>query len=204
MKIKVCGMRDRENILALESLKPDMMGLIFYPKSPRFVQNSIPDISVPKVGVFVHASFEEIKAKVEEYALAYVQLHSEETPELAERVKSLGVGVIKAFGVDGDLDFSKLEEFEGSVDYFLFDTKGDQYGGHGKAFDWSILNKYQGKTPYLIAGGIDLENIDQLLSLKLSGWKGIDVNSRFELSPAIKDIQALEKLFNKVRNLAQA
>lgn len=197
-------MRDRENILALESLKPDMMGLIFYPKSPRFVQHSIPDILVPKVGVFVHSSFEEIKAKVKEYKLDYVQLHSEETPELAERVKALGVGVIKAFGLDASFDFSTLEEFEGTVDYFLFDTKGDQYGGHGRSFDWSILKKYQGKTPYLIAGGIDLENIDQLLSLKLEGWEGIDVNSRFEVFPAMKDMQALERLFNKVRNIAQA
>lgn len=206
-EIKVCGMRESQNILALAELQPDFMGFIFYGKSARFTGEilekktlkSLPK-SIKKTGVFVNESFEKIVDTWKEFDLDLIQLHGNETVEFCEKLKNEGLKIIKVFSVDHSFDFSETINFEGLVDYFLFDTKAEGgFGGHGKAFDWNILEKYQGETLFLLAGGISLENLGDLDKIKNKNFVGIDVNSKFELSPAKKDIEALKELFEKIK-----
>jgi phosphoribosylanthranilate isomerase len=207
LKIKVCGMRDSQNILALAELQPDYIGFIFYPKSARFtsgvlkkkILNALPK-SIKKTGVFVNESFEKVIETGKEYDLDFIQLHGNETVEFCEKLKTESIKVIKAFSVDHSFNFSETINFEGFVDYFLFDTKAEGgYGGHGMTFDWNILERYRGKTPFLLAGGISLDNLGDLDKIKNKNFVGIDVNSKFELSPGIKDIEALRELFEKIK-----
>jgi phosphoribosylanthranilate isomerase len=207
LEIKVCGMRDSQNILALAELQPDYIGFIFYPKSARFtsgvlkkkILNALPK-SIKKTGVFVNESFEKVIETGKEYDLDFIQLHGNETVEFCEKLKTESLKVIKAFSVDHSFNFSETINFEGFVDYFLFDTKAEGgYGGHGMTFDWNILERYRGKTPFLLAGGISLDNLGDLDKIKNKNFVGIDVNSKFELSPGIKDIEALRELFEKIK-----
>lgn len=200
MLLKVCGMRERKNIEELEALAPDMMGLIFYPPSSRFAG----EIADPKqiralktlrtVGVFVNAAASEIIKTVEKYGLNLVQLHGQESPEYCEFIQSLGVGVIKVFSVGNGFDFSRLAPYEPYVDYFLFDTKGKLPGGNGITFNWEILAEYPSAKPFLLSGGIGLEDQDRLRQLNYPKLVGIDVNSRFEIAPAHKDISQIQAL----------
>lgn len=207
LEIKVCGMRDSQNILALAELQPDYIGFIFYPKSARFtsgvlkkkILNALPK-SIKKTGVFVNESLEKVIETGKEYDLDFIQLHGNETVEFCEKLKNESIKVIKAFSVDHSFNFSETINFEGFVDYFLFDTKAEGgYGGHGMTFDWNILERYRGKTPFLLAGGISLDNLGDLDKIKNKNFVGIDVNSKFELSPGIKDIEALRELFEKIK-----
>lgn len=205
MKLKVCGMRDVENIKALIELKPDFMGFIFYDKSPRFVgndldvelMNSIPR-EIKKVGVFVNATVDFILQNVRKYGLNYVQLHGNEMPDFCKNLRLKGVNIIKAFRVDNDFIFSQVNNYKPHVDFFLFDAKGDGYGGNGISFDWSILKKYDNQKPYFLAGGVSLENIDVLETIIPQPY-ALDVNSKFEIEPAVKDIEKLEELLDKIR-----
>ena len=201
MRLKICGMRQAENIRQALILQPDYMGFIFYEKSSRFVSdeldedllNSFP-FTTRKVGVFVNATAAYILEKVKKYNLDYVQLHGEELPDFCRNLKLKGVNVIKAFSIDSDFNFGKLQNYKPYCDFFLFDTKGEKRGGNGTTFDWSILDKYDNEKPIFLAGGIDLENIHN--ALEISGLKihSLDVNSKFEISPALKDIEKLEEL----------
>jgi phosphoribosylanthranilate isomerase len=205
MKLKVCGMRDVENIKALIELKPDFIGFIFYDKSPRFIGNdadvelinSIPR-EIRKVGVFVNATVDYILQNVRKYGLNYVQLHGNEMPDFCRNLRLKGVNIIKAFRVDNDFVFGQVNNYKPHFDFFLFDAKGDGYGGNGIAFDWSILKKYDNQKPYFLAGGISLENLDVLETIIPKPY-AMDVNSKFEIEPALKDIEKLEELLDKIR-----
>lgn len=205
MKIKVCGMRDSANIESLAALKPDFMGFIFYEKSPRFVGNNL-DVEllnllpreIKKVGVFVNCSLDIVLQNVRKYGLNYVQLHGNEMPDYCKSLRLKGVNIIKAFRVDNSFVFSMLNNYKPHVDFFLFDTKGEQMGGNGIPFDWEILKKYDGEKPYFLAGGIDLENIEKVESVIPKPYS-IDVNSKFEIEPAVKDIEKLEDLISRLR-----
>jgi len=203
LKIKVCGMRDAGNIRDVAELAPDLMGFIFYDRSPRyvgedFVMPALPD-TIGKTGVFVKEPLENVLRLARQYGLSYVQLHSDETPEYCAEVRKNGLKVLKAFAVDAAFDFEPLKAFEGQADYYLFDTKGDGYGGHGIAFDWHILDKYTLDTPFFIAGGISNRTIGKLLQYEHPRFSGIDVNSRYEISPGVKDREALEEMFVKLK-----
>jgi phosphoribosylanthranilate isomerase len=201
MRLKICGMREAENIRQALTLQPDYLGFIFYEKSSRFVGDNLDEdllnsfpFTTRKVGVFVNATAAYILEKVKKYNLDYVQLHGEELPDFCRNLKQKGVNVIKAFSIDADFNFGKLQNYKPYCDFFLFDTKGKERGGNGTTFDWSILNKYDNEKPFFLAGGIDLENIHN--ALEISGLKihSLDVNSKFEISPAMKDIEKLEEL----------
>ena len=199
MEIKVCGMRKAGNIRDVAELGPDYMGFIFYKRSPRyvgedFVMPGLPE-RIRKTGVCVKEPLENVLRLARQYSLDYVQLHSNETPEYCEEIKNAGLKILKAFSVDAVFDFEQLKAYEGKADYFLFDTKGDGYGGHGKTFDWEILSKYTLDTPFFIAGGISNDNIGELLKYNHPMFKGVDVNSRYEVSPGVKDVEALRKMF---------
>ncbi|WP_101357677.1 phosphoribosylanthranilate isomerase [Raineya orbicola] len=198
---KICGMRDATNISAVASLSPHFMGFIFYENSKRFVgQNwQMPYLSrqIQKVGVFVNETSENIASIAQKYALDYLQLHGEESPEFCERLKQkLHLPIVKAFGVGQGFEFSNLEPYLPCVDAFLLDTQGKERGGNGIAFDWQILQSYPYSKPLWISGGISLENslvLFEFLQQKPQiPVQVIDLNSRFEIEPALKDVEKLK------------
>jgi len=196
-------MRERENVQSIAGLLPDYMGFIFYAKSPRFVADLNPEIlnklpaSIKKVGVFVNSTPHEIFEKIRIYGLDTVQLHGNETPEDCQRLKS-EVKVIKAIPVSDSVDFKMCEKYLGAIDYFLFDTKGQYHGGNGVPFDWDVLKSYKHNVPFILSGGLGLEEIVALPTHKF--MVGIDLNSKFEIKPGLKDLEALERGFNEIRN----
>lgn len=202
MKIKVCGMRLASNIKDLGALDIDFMGFIFYNKSSRNVEE-LPVIHIPeriqRVGVFVNASIEKIEQKAAKFHLDYIQLHGDESPEFCEELQQKGYTLFKAFAVDDNFDFKILEAYENGCAYFLLDAKGSSYGGNGIQFDWKILDQYTSQKPFFLSGGIDLKSIQSVLNLELPQLYGIDVNSKFELSPALKDISKIKKLVKKIK-----
>lgn len=206
MNIKVCGLRDAENLKEVTALNPDFVGFIFYDQSPRFVGEEL-DVdmvralprSIRKVGVFVNASPESIIRNVKKYDLQYVQLHGTETPDFCKSLKMRGVNVIKAFRVDELFNFSMLNNYKNQCDFFLFDAKGDQLGGNGFAFDWSLLNKYDNDKPFFISGGIGLDNIADIEQIRHLKLYGVDVNSLVEVSPGVKDVAKVRELIARLK-----
>lgn len=213
MKIKVCGMRDPQNILSLAELKPDYMGLIFYPKSKRFVADPDKEIlaslpgSISLTGVFVDEQEEVIIEKVINYGLSAVQLHGSESYEYCMSLRTKlnevrpdkHIELIKAFGIYPGFDFSTLEPYNDVVDYFLFDTKTSEHGGSGIAFDWTILDQYDGEKQFFLSGGLSPENIDGLFNLVSKKIYALDLNSRFETEPGVKNIESLRSAFQFIR-----
>lgn len=210
MIIKVCGMRDAENIRAVDGLPVDLMGFIFWPKSSRYISErpSYLPTHCKRVGVFVDATIDDIRQLVADFALDYIQLHGHETPEYIRQLRSLcgdSVAIIKAISVSSRDDIATYKDYEGLVDYFLFDTKCTCMGGSGQQFDWSVLADYDGNTPFLLSGGIGPDDAARVKALPaVSGFPikkciGIDLNSRFEQAPALKDINKLKEFIKKVR-----
>ena len=193
MKLKVCGMKYQDNILDVATLKPDYMGFIFYKNSERYITTSIPDLSktIKKAGVFVNESIENIKNTIEKHRLDTVQLHGQEPPEFCKQLKNEALEIIKVFSIKNEFDFNQLNPYEPYVDYFLFDTKGPNPGGNGFCFDWSVLENYTADKPYFLSGGIGLEQVESLNTFKKSTAAkqcyAIDINSKFELKPGLKD-----------------
>lgn len=207
MLIKICGLKYADNIDELAQHSINMMGFIFYPKSPRFVDEYLDVItlktipkSIDKVGVFVNQSLEEIQQKKELFQLDYIQLHGDESPQFCQYIQSLNMRVIKAFQLDENFNFSGLKKYQNHCEYFLFDTKISTYGGSGKAFDWTILNQYLLTTPFFLSGGIGLENSGEALSFFHSQLVGFDINSKIELKPGLKSIDKAISLIKKIRD----
>src|SRR6476661_4955076 len=199
MKIKVCGMRAPHNIAEILSLKPDWMGFIFYPKSKRFVQEipEMPASEVKKIGVFVDHPQTELFAIASNNELDGLQLHGDETPEYVQQIRDGFKGIlIKAISVDEHTDFGILQKYEPYVDYFLFDTKGAEKGGNGVRFDWNTLMNYTLQKPIILSGGIGLEDAAELkefIHTSALPIEVIDVNSRFEDAPGLKNFNKLNE-----------
>lgn len=196
MITKVCGMREPENIRQVEQLRPDWMGFIFYKNSSRFVP-IVPDYmprSVKRVGVFVDTNKDGILLRTAAFQLDVIQLHGQESPSFVHDVRTLlpGKTIVKAFSIREKADMLKTQAYEGSCHYYLFDTKCDTVGGSGTSFDWSLLDHYHGQTPFLLSGGIGPDSIPALKQLKHPLWAGIDLNSKFETAPALKDVEKLK------------
>jgi len=199
MKIKICGMKYPENISALGELLPDYMGFIFWEKSSRFFDGILPELpkSIKKVGVFVNASSEEIQNKIEQYQLDLIQLHGQESVAFCKSLEDLPVEIIKVFSVDDTFDFTVLEDYELVCDYFLLDTKGKLPGGNGISFNWNLLEKYKSTKPLFLSGGIGLEEIQKITEANLPIY-AIDVNSKFEIEPGLKDLKQSGYAINHV------
>ena len=302
MKVKICGMRDPENIRAAANLPIDLMGFIFYEKSSRYVSSTgilpVP-ANVQRVGVFVNADIDFVLEKIKIHQLNYLQLHGDETPEYcrdiqaeikASRTLPIAIGIkgeppalfpdseeiklIKAFRVNDDFDFSQTKKYERYCAYFLFDTKkntnavlpptppesstgqaskggdemgafsskrgdeigdsppeekdmdvssfsrsekytplegasrpssppleggrGEEYGGTGKKFNWQLLQQYTGNTPFLLSGGIGAEDVQAVQNFSHPKFAGIDVNSKFEVKPALKDVGKIEDFLDEL------
>jgi len=198
LKIKVCGMCTSKNILEVAEQCPDFMGFIFYEKSKRFVGHDfvIPDTfpaSVRRVGVFVNESVEFILETVSKHKLDLVQLHGNEPALVCKKLKP-EVGVIKAFQVDEKFDFTTTRMFVPFVDFFLFDTKTETYGGSGKSFDWNLLQQYNEVVPFFISGGISTQNTMKINAIRSNQLFAVDVNSGAELSPGLKDIRLIQTI----------
>lgn len=200
VKLKICGMKYPENSQDISTLEPDYLGFIFWEKSTRnFDLKELPklDSNIKKVGVFVNATLEEIQTKIDMFQLDAIQLHGNESVAFCKEVQQLKVEVIKAFSMDATFDFGQLKGYENVVDYFLFDTKGKLPGGNGTAFDWQVLENYTLKKPFFLSGGIGLtetNKVKDFLQSNLSNYcYAIDVNSRFEIEPGLKNKIDLEK-----------
>ena len=228
-------MRDAQNIREVSQLGVDMIGMIFYPKSPRYVEMQsshagiIPDYakedigasdssgsssesvstsskSPARVGVFVDDMVQNIVTRVVNYHLDYVQLHGNEPREMCENLRLTldpdirpGIKIIKAISVSDALDIQKYKEYVGAVDLFLFDTKCKTVGGSGQQFDWQVLEQYDGEVPFLLSGGIGPEDASRLQAFHHPKYIGIDLNSRFEIEPGVKDVEKLKGFLNAMQ-----
>lgn len=215
-------MREPENIRQVTALDIDLMGLIFYPKSSRYVSQIsaeagiVPDMadsSIVKqkrckyVGVFVDDMPQNIVTRVYNFQLDYVQLHGNESPTMIENLKRTlvpdivpDIKIIKALSIREADDVKRWRDYEGLVDMFLFDTQCTTYGGSGEQFDWNILSLYDGNTPFLLSGGIGPDDAERVKAFHHPKCVGIDLNSRFEISPALKDVEKLREFINAVKS----
>ena len=200
-------MRDPENIQSLiQEVNPDWMGLIFYSKSSRYVSGdtagSIQKIDVPKVGVFVNEPIEFVLNKIDEFNLSAVQLHGEESPEYVRELKlKTGKKLWKVISVGETIDWETLRDYVELIEFFLFDTATTQYGGSGKRFNWQVLEKYPFEKRFILSGGLDEESASEILALagKMPQLAGVDLNSKFEDAPGLKNIDKLKSFSNKIR-----
>ena len=198
LSLKVCGMK--HNTLEVAQLKPDYLGFIFFEKSKRNYDKAHIEIlpeGIQKVGVFVDASIEFVIDKIKQFQFDVIQLHGSETPEYCKRLQTDSkVELWKVFSIKDHFDFSVLEAYEAVIDKFLFDTKGKEKGGNGHTFDWSVLQDYPSQKPFMLSGGIGLDEISAVNELKKTALPlaGIDVNSKFEDEPGLKNIDLLKSL----------
>ncbi len=205
MLIKVCGMRDSANIEQVRHLNPDMIGLIFYARSPRFVGTEpLPHLTASfapalKVGVFVNETVAAVADIAARFRLNAVQLHGNESPTECAALRQAGLKVIKAFGISSAADFAQCASYSDCCDMFLFDTRTAGYGGAGVKFDWNILAEYKQDTPFILSGGIGPDDAESIGHLKHPSLVGIDLNSRFETAPALKDVAKLERFISQIR-----
>ncbi|MGE9312710.1 phosphoribosylanthranilate isomerase [Niabella sp. CJ426] len=205
-RIKVCGMTSMQQVEELAALGIDYAGFIFYEKSPRFVGNKIAaaDLKaltgIQKVGVFVNETIEKILHAVACYGLDAVQLHGDEAPELCMAL-SAETTVIKAFRVKGDENLTELLiPYEDCADYFLFDTKAQEYGGTGKKFDWSVLERSSINKPYFLSGGIGVDDAVQVKEfISANHVFSLDVNSKFEIMPGVKDMEQVRRFIQGIQ-----
>ena len=206
LKIKVCGMRDAQNIADLLELPIDYIGFIFYEKSPRYVE-LMPQLihfekfkKINKVGVFVNADIDFVLDKIDKFGLNTVQLHGKETPQylMDLRTKTNEIHIWKAFSIDEQFNFDNTKPYEQLADAFLFDTKTPQHGGSGQKFNWDLLQNYKGGTPFFLSGGISAADTEGVKSVTHPKFSGLDLNSKFEICPAFKDIELLKKFIDSV------
>ncbi|CAN5250692.1 phosphoribosylanthranilate isomerase [soil metagenome] len=210
MIIKVCGIKESEDLISISNMGIDYAGFIFVPTSPRdasatldsglteLLSRSVPDLK--KIGVFLDADNEEVFEKIETFHLNAIQLHGIESPETCD-LFSDKVEVIKAFSVNEDFDFETTLPYEGKCNYFIFDTAGPSAGGNGFSFDWELLKNYNGNTPFLLSGGIGPTSAIALMEFSHPQFAGIDINSKFELFPGKKNIPSLSSFVNAFKNI---
>ncbi|MEQ7801203.1 phosphoribosylanthranilate isomerase [Pedobacter sp. ASV1-7] len=208
VKLKICGMKLPENIQGVATLKPDYLGFIFFRDSKRFVDgltplfvNNLP-AGIRKTGVFVNEELNRVAQLAVLYGLNAVQLHGQEPVKYCIALKGLladaGIELIKAFGVDERFDFNTVNPYSNVADYFLFDTQTPNHGGSGMTFSWALLENYKLNKSYFLSGGISLESVEQLKQINDPRLYAIDVNSRFELAPGVKDIDKLKDFKSKL------
>ena len=209
MKLKVCGLTKLDQIQELISLKVDFLGFIFYEKSPRYVLNhlNLKEISkIPhagKVGVFVNETIENVIDFSVKANLNFIQLHGDEDDHYIANLKNNLPNQIKMIKVIriGNQTSEELQkninQQPSTINYLLFDTDSKAFGGTGKTFDWKILNEVEISIPYFLSGGISLENVHQIPTINTQPFS-LDINSKFELEPGIKDLEKIKQLYEKL------
>lgn len=214
MIIKVCGLRDPQNILELARTSINWMGFIFYEGSCRYAGRQGLEAwlftqrealsGLRRVGVFVNAPHLEVLHKGQDLEADLIQLHGEESPAYIRTLQKSWLEAgnppvqwIKAFGLHPDFDFARLAAYQDMVDYFIFDTgSSHQRGGTGRPFDWQLLERYTGRKPFLLSGGIDVQSAAPIAGLRHPMLMGVDINSRFETQPGHKDATSV-RLFSQ-------
>jgi phosphoribosylanthranilate isomerase len=206
IRIKVCGMRDVINITEISLLKPDYIGFIFYRQSQRYageLNHAILESLFPctlSVGVFVNETIDHVVETSEYYKLDALQLHGNETPEYCRELKTkYQCEIIKAFGIKSEDDFALTSGYEQVCDYFLFDSKTCLYGGSGTKFDHSLLKNYTSEKPFFLSGGITLQDAPDIKNNLHRSCIGIDINSGFEISSGLKNVEKVRKFINFFR-----
>ena len=207
INIKVCGMRDESNIRDLVKVHPDYIGFIFYSGSERFVGDSfnsgildyIPE-SIKKVGVFVKAGKDYILGKTDIFGLNLIQLHGGESSEFCRELSHRGIPIIKVFSINEEFNFNSINPFKPFCKYFMFDTECKTYGGSSRKFDWDSLSQYDNEIPVFLSGGIGPEDADSIKGLKNLNIHAVDINSRFEKAPALKDISLIREFIKKIKS----
>lgn len=213
MRAKVCGLNSINQMMQLDEMGVNFAGFIFYPKSPRYVLKSIDKAAlkkakgqtINKVGVFVNEDPSVLLSMVDDCGLYLAQLHGDETPRYCEKIADY-ISVIKAFRLRDDDDILwKIKDYQEMVDMFLFDTAGAEYGGTGKRFNWEILLSLNINKPFFLSGGIGPDDIEALQSFSQSSVAkdlfAIDVNSRFEIAPGIKDMAIVQPFIQALNNI---
>ena len=204
-KIKICGLFDSNNIRDLAQEDINLMGFIFYPQSKRYIRENIEKTvdnlpsSIQKVGVFVNATKEEVTQRIRQYALDYIQLHGDESPDYCAYFHNKDVKVIKAFALRTTSDLQQIASYSASCDLFVFDSPTPTYGGSGVSFDWKLIEHYNQATPYLLSGGLGLHNIKAALTLEDPRLIGFDFNSKLENEYHLKDRTQVQELIKKIR-----
>lgn len=207
-KVKVCGMRNSDNISKVLYACPDILGFIFYQGSRRYVGENpdkglaalIPE-NILKAGVFVNERKTKIIELAKLFGLDMLQLHGRESVALCEELMNTGYSIIKAFGINDDFDFKRLIPYARACDYYLFDTGSEQHGGTGRKFNWSLLGKYELDKPFFLSGGIGPEDIEKVRNLNHPAFYGVDINSGFEVKPGIKDPEKVKTFICQVKNI---
>jgi phosphoribosylanthranilate isomerase len=207
VKVKICGLTSKLD--QISELDIDYVGFIFYSKSPRYVVGKLSPEElaalpsrIQKVGVFVNEDQQLIRQLVLDYQLDFVQLHGIESPEVCQDLQQQDIRVIKAFGVGEQFDFEVLKPYLGKVSFFLFDTATVSHGGSGKAFDWSLLKQYPFEVPIFVGGGVGVDNLESLLSQEIPHLYAVDMNSKLEISPGLKDIAKAQAAIRVLKGLA--
>ena len=204
MRVKVCGMNFPDNVAAVDALGVDLLGFVFYPNSPRCVTTppeKLPPTRAKRVGVFVDQDEDEILSAVGRYGLDGVQLHGAESPDFCRRLRGSlppGTLLVKAVGVASSEDLTTALAYEEVADGLLFDTRCATHGGSGRRFDWSLLSRYRGNLPFLLSGGLGPGDEERVRSFRHPRCLGVDLNSRFELSPGVKDVAALARFLRGI------
>lgn len=196
-------MKSSSNIASLITLNPDFIGYIFHEQSPRNMETN-PKIDFPKnikkVGVFVDKPLSFILDKAKKYTLDVIQLHGNETVELCQKLKLHSLKIIKAFNISKQFNFEQLYKFQESCDFFLFDAFGKNAGGNGITFNWELLQNYNGKIPFLLSGGIDSNLVENIKQLKHSKFIGVDINSKFEVTPGLKNTTKIKRFKDELQS----
>lgn len=210
MKLKVCGLSSADSIKEIAALRPDMMGFIFYAPSPRnacavlhSMVRTLPEW-IERVGVFVDSPVDHVLHVAGRYELDTIQLHGKETPEICREIRSHGYKVMKAVGVNADIDWDEYRAYEGAVDMFVFDTLTAMHGGSGRKFDWSLLRTYPLSIPFLLGGGVGPDDARAAIEAasQLPLMAGVDINSRFEIKPGQKDAAKVSAFFNQIKTVS--
>lgn len=216
MKIKICGLKEPDNIAAVAQLDPDLIGFIFYPKSTRYAAgdkllNYLEEESealsgIDRVGVFVNEEIDQILSLAHDYRLNYVQLHGDESPAYCQELQLLWsvssmhrARIIKAFRIDESFDWSRANAYAAYCPLLIFDTKGAQPGGTGEQWDWSLLDNYTGVTPFLLSGGIGPDDVKAVQAVNHAQFSGVDLNSKFEIEPGRKDVDLLRNFITTLK-----
>jgi phosphoribosylanthranilate isomerase len=207
IQVKVCGLNDPLNVKAIAEAKPDFMGFIFFSGSPRYV-GAAPDMAlfhnvpsgIEKIGVFFNEDYHKILDVTLRAGLNMIQLHGEESPVSCFQLQSSGLSIIKSFNIDHNFSFEILKRYFPCCNYFLFYTKSEKHGGSGRKFNWEKLKEYSLDKPFFLSGGISPEDPSIIKSLVKRGFFAVDINSRFEISPGIKDAGKVSTFINEIKN----
>lgn len=200
-------MTDTGQINLLSEMGADYAGLIFYKKSPRFCGDRVQPEQLEEIrnkikltGVFVNENIEEIKRKISQFSLSAVQLCGTETPDECRELKN-HAEVLKVIHVgDEGINSIALNEYSDTADFLLFDTKTEKYGGSGDKFPWKILGQSGIGKSFFLSGGIEADDSGEIGRFHHPFLYGVDINSRFETVPGVKDMQKVKKFISQLKS----